>query len=512
MRRSLIVTLTVLVLAAACGPLATPEVIQDTSGESTLTAMAATAQARRATNAPAGPTGTPTPTSTPYVRPTDDPALPLDQPIVRVGDETITLGQFRQRVRYERFAALDNARRLIERVGLQNLNFTAPGNNPTADAVAAVFNTLANSDAFGHQVYDILIRGSIIRQEFKARGLTLDPKDVRDTWVRFLDLQRAPDIDAALPKAQDEYLARATAYSGLTRQAIQQIVETTVMGFDLRPLIGKENAVLPGLVQVKLKHIVAKTLADAEAAIAAVNQGGDFRSVACRYSIDPAARGSGGDLGTMTRSQFPAGLKDPDTLLAAEPGQIVGPLDSPLGWYIFRVTDRGKNADGDTQISAQAILVAAQSLANDLKSRAQQGEDFALLACTYSLDKNAGNGGDLGTVDLRSLPDAVAQAIQATDKNGLLGPIATQQGYEVVLVENRTTNIPKPADIDEAYSRAFNVWQSNKASSGYVIVLSDIWQKAIPADPLPRDVSPLMREENFGLPTVQPSAVPTPGK
>jgi parvulin-like peptidyl-prolyl isomerase len=512
MRRYLVLTLMLLTLAAACGPVATPEVIQDTSGESTLTAMAVTAQARRTTNTPAGPTGTPTQTSTPYVLPTDDQALPLDQPIVRVGDEVVTLGQFRQRVRYERFAALDNARRLIERVGLSTLNLATPGDNPAADSVAGIFNTLANSDAFGHQVYDIVIRESIIRQEFTARGLTLDPKDVRDYWVRYLDLQQAPDIDAALPKAQDDYIARAMNYSGLSRQAIQRIFEAYVMALDLRPVIGKENAVLPGIVQVKLRHVVAKTLADAEAAIAAINQGDDFRSVACRYSIDPAARGSGGNLGTMTRSQFPPGLKDPDVLLAADPGQIVGPLDSPLGWYVFRVKDRHKNADGDTEISAQAILVAAQSLANDLKNRAQQGEDFGRLACTYSLDKNAGNGGDLGTVDVRSLPDEVAQAIQATDKNGLLGPIATKQGFEVVLVEDRKTNIPKPADIDEAYSRAFNVWQSNKASSGYVVVLSDIWQKVIPADPLPRDVSPLMREENFGLPTAQPSAAPTPGK
>src|SRR5947207_2509902 len=165
-------------VACNARPVATPIVIQDTSGESTLTAAA------RPTTTPAGPSGTPTPTSTPYSRPTDDPALRLDQAIVRVGDEVFTLGQFRQRVRYERFAALDNARRLIERVGLEKLNFATPGENPTADSIAAIFNTLSNSSAFGYQVYDIMIRESIIRQEFKVRGLVIDPKDLRDYWVR----------------------------------------------------------------------------------------------------------------------------------------------------------------------------------------------------------------------------------------------------------------------------------------------------------------------------------------
>src|SRR5258706_4779848 len=122
MRYSQLLLLLCLFLSA-CGPAATPIVIQDNSGEATLTARAAP------TRTPSGPTRTPTMTPTPYSRPTEDPALALDQPVVRVGDEMITLGQFRQRVRYERFAALDNARRLVERIGLDAFQQTT--NNPT---------------------------------------------------------------------------------------------------------------------------------------------------------------------------------------------------------------------------------------------------------------------------------------------------------------------------------------------------------------------------------------------
>ncbi len=493
-------------LLAACGgsgPIATPIVIQDTSGESTLTA------AVRPTSTHAGPTGTPTMTSTPYTRPTDDPALSLNQPIVRIGDEVITLGQFRQRVRYERFAALDNARRLIERVGLEKLNFATPGENPTADSVAAIFNTLANSNAFGYQVYDIMIRESIIRQEFKARSLTLDPKDVRDYWVRYLDMQTVPNVDAVLPKAEDDYTATAMTYSGLSRDAIRQIFEAFVMGLDLRSVIGKERIGPLGVLQIKARHIVTRTQTDADAAMARLKKGDDFRLVACQSSTDPATRGKGGAVGYVTRGQFLPGAKNVDAVFKANAGDIVGPLQSLQGWYLVRVNNRRTNADGDPEADVQTLLVGTEALANELKGRAQQGEDFGMLACMYSLDSNAGNGGDLGYIDPGTLSANAAQAIRATADKGLFGPFATAQGFEIVLVEDRKVNVPKPGDISDAEQKAFTAWQTETASSNYVAALNDVWKKAIPADPLPRDVSPLMREENFGLPTVAPTIMPT---
>src|SRR5689334_9192742 len=106
--RNFLVVLFATCFLVACSPAATPIVIRDQSAAQTRTAAVAP------TLTPTGPTATPTITPTPYVRPTDDPKLALDLPIVRVGSETITLGQFRHRVRYERFMSLDSARRVVE--------------------------------------------------------------------------------------------------------------------------------------------------------------------------------------------------------------------------------------------------------------------------------------------------------------------------------------------------------------------------------------------------------------
>ncbi|MEI4883954.1 peptidylprolyl isomerase, partial [Klebsiella pneumoniae] len=95
----------------------------------------------------------------------------------------------------------------------------------------------------------------------------------------------------------------------------------------------------------------------------------DFRSVACQYSVDPTARGNGGDLGYRARGEFVAGVKNVDAVFHAKAGDIVGPLESPGGWYVFRVKDQRKNADGDTQVNVQGIVVASESLANTVKQR-----------------------------------------------------------------------------------------------------------------------------------------------
>ncbi len=495
-------------LVSACAPAATPEVIRYTSSAPTAVTPSAT---------PTGPTPTATNTSTPYTRPTDDQALRLDQPIVRIGDETITLGQYRQRVRFERFSALDNALRLIQRVGIDKFNFNQmglEGNNPTAEQVAAVFNTLSNSSAFGYQVYDIMVRESIIRQEFNRRGMKLDPADVQGYWIRRLDLQKVPDINAALPKAEDDFIAQAMNYSGFSRDDILKLAEVQVMSADLRPVIGKENVTAPTVIEFKLHQLVTKSQTDAEAALAALKQGTDFRSVACQYSTDSATRGQGGDLGFKSRGKFLPDVSNPDAVFKANVGDLVGPVQSSLGWYVFRIKDQRKNADGDTELDVQSVLVASQSLANDVKSKAQQGQDFSMLACQYSLDSaTAGNGGDIGWTDPNTLPSDVAQTLKQTNPTGLIGPFSTPQGFMLLSVDDHRVNVPKPEDVDNAESQAYVDWQSKQASSKLVVALSEAWKDAIPTDPLPRDVSPIMREENFGLPTPLPTAVatPTPG-
>ncbi len=491
-------------LLGACGPAVTPEVIRDTRSEFTQTALA------RPSATPTGPTRTPTPTSTPYTRPTDAATLDLDQPLARIGDQTLTLGQFRARVRYERFAALDEARRIVEIVGLQAVNLSAVGENLAADRIAAIFNSLANSTNFGYQIYDVLLREAVIRAEFAARSLTVPQSDLDGYWIRRFNLQTAADPRAALAEELPRYLEQAARYSGMAEAAILETAESFVMATLLQPIIGRESAAQPAVLSLRVKRLIAASFADAEAAKAAIEGGEPFRSVACRLSIDPAVRGQSGALGFLSRSGLPRGLPNPSAILNAEQGSITEPQQSPLGWHVFQVGEKRRDADGEQLANLAMIVVASQPLAQEIAARARGGEDFGALACQFSLDAaSSGNGGDYGFVDAAALPLEWARALAGNPENGLYGVLQTAAGYELLLVEDRRVNIPNPQEVERAVESAFRDWQARRLAVD-LITVSEVWRQAIPTDPLPRQVAPFLTEETFGLPTPAPTAAPTP--
>lgn len=491
------------VLVAACaGPTSTPEIIRNPGRLATQTAIAGPSAT------PSGPTPTATQTSTPYIRPTDPAEIDPERVIARVGSDEIRLGAYRARVRYERFAALEDARRLIESVGLANVNFAVPVPNAAADSLSAVFNTLANSSNFGYQVYDVMLREAVIRQEFTRRGLTVTDKDIQDYWLRRFNLQLAENSAEALRPILTAYVEEAGRYSGLTPDEINGIAAAYVRATALLPLIGRENSKPPTVLSFKIKWLRTADEATAQTVLTALNGGTPFRDLACQYSALIPDRAALGEVGFKNRAGLGVLGTDADQVLRADVGAVVGPINTPLGWALYRVLEKRRNADGETEARLQQITVATEALAKELATRADS-EDFGVLACRYSLDPSGGSGGDYGFVDVNSLPAPLANAVQAKNENGTIGPIRTDGGYDLVVIEDRKVEIPQPGDVERAIQRAYVDWQTAQVDS-LVRAQDNIWQQLIPTDPIPVQVAPYMREENFGLPTLAPSETPRP--
>jgi len=90
-----------------------------------------------------------------------------------------------------------------------------------------------------------------------------------------------------------------------------------------------------------------------------------------------------------------------------------------------RVAERG---DSPTIRLAQ-ILVKDEKLAQDLRTQAVAGGDFAHLARTYSVGPTAAQGGDIGEVVLADLAPQMAGALQSVPAGGISEVIATPAGY-----------------------------------------------------------------------------------
>jgi len=92
------------------------------------------------------------------------------------------------------------------------------------------------------------------------------------------------------------------------------------------------------LLQVNDKRTDAQAREQMEAIKKRIDNGEDFGAVARQVSEDPASKASGGDLGWFARGRMVKEFSD--AAFSATPGRLVGPIKSPFGYHLLKVTGR----------------------------------------------------------------------------------------------------------------------------------------------------------------------------
>ena len=91
-----------------------------------------------------------------------------------------------------------------------------------------------------------------------------------------------------------------------------------------------------------------------------------------------------------------------------------------------------------TEATARHILVASETLCEELKMKIEGGEDFAAVAREHSTCPSGQKGGELGSFG----PGQMVQEFDAVVFNAALnevqGPVKTQFGYHLLEVTDRT--------------------------------------------------------------------------
>ncbi|MBU2977656.1 peptidylprolyl isomerase SurA [Alteromonas sp. C1M14] len=96
-------------------------------------------------------------------------------------------------------------------------------------------------------------------------------------------------------------------------------------------------------------------------------------------------------------------------------------------------------------------LASARSRADKVMELLQNGSDFAKIAITSSSGSNALEGGDMGWLNINSMPTLFAEAVQGKEKDDLIGPIRSGAGFHILKVKD-TRGIEK-VTIEEVNSR-----------------------------------------------------------
>ncbi len=91
-----------------------------------------------------------------------------------------------------------------------------------------------------------------------------------------------------------------------------------------------------------------------------------------------------------------------------------------------------------TTATARHILVSSEGQCDELKTRIEEGADFAELAKQYSSCPSGQNGGDLGEFGPGMMVPEFDKVVFSADVNTVQGPVQTQFGYHLLEVTSRT--------------------------------------------------------------------------
>jgi foldase protein PrsA len=195
------------------------------------------------------------------------------------------------------------------------------------------------------------------------------------------------DIDAALTKIEANFPAgqfeTVLKQQGLSMQDARDIVREQVL---LKNAVDKNIKVdqpqidaymktnkisLNSPAQVRVRHILVKTQAEAISIESQLKAGANFATLAAKYSQDPSSKDKGGELPIFGPGQMVASFQAAAFKLKV--GQISPPVQSPFGWHIIQSEQIVPNSKATIVSAIQAQLEpnATTTLIQQLRSQAK---------------------------------------------------------------------------------------------------------------------------------------------
>jgi parvulin-like peptidyl-prolyl isomerase len=182
-----------------------------------------------------------------------------------------------------------------------------------------------------------------------------------------------------------------------------------------------------------------------------------FDSIARAESDEAVAKGPAGTGGKLPYFDSTMSV-DPQFLQAilaqgVKPGDLLPPVKSAFGWHVIQVMNKPPDTD------AMAAL----------KTKADGGDDFALLARDNSDGTTSGTGGDIGWIAKSQLDDKLTSAIFAAPI-GKTSDVVSVDGDGVYLfkVAAEETRTPEGRQLDALTSTAFSKWYDAKKSAATI--------------------------------------------
>jgi peptidyl-prolyl cis-trans isomerase C len=200
----------------------------------------------------------------------------------------------------------------------------------------------AGQDRFNRDMAKAVAVSEILQRAAQGRGIVIADKAAQDQLNRL--------IAASYPNGRDDFIAKLGAVGLSQAEVIDEIKRQMVnaqlfdqITKDVKPATDSDaqryydthRAQMVDPEKRHLRNIVVAAQVDAQQILAQLNAHQDFATIASTASLDGSTKDSGGDLGTVTRSQL-----DPQyagAAFAAAPNAFFGPVKTSQGWNVGQV-------------------------------------------------------------------------------------------------------------------------------------------------------------------------------
>lgn len=170
------------------------------------------------------------------------------------------------------------------------------------------------------------------------------------------------------------------------------------------------------------------------------------------------------------------------------------------------------NEDVITAATVQDILLDTREEALEFIDGLENGQNFQQAAEAIGKAPENGNASRMVRRNTEGLTDELKFAIFNAEIDDVIGPIATEAGWYVAKILDFDLDVASPSDIQALRESYFRNWIVERLDDPEYTTIYENWEDFVPTRPLPEDISPVLRTENFILPDSPFSPVdePTP--
>jgi parvulin-like peptidyl-prolyl isomerase len=245
--------------------------------------------------------------------------------------------------------------------------------NSAEDKIVATYK---GSEVKESQVFEQFKDAFDVNPSLKGKSFSeLDPT-VQESLVKAYVNLKLLDTEVAKNKIENSKdfndkvnnFKRQLAQSELVNKVIAEKVTDKLLAEEYAKFVQE----MKGKEEIKVKHILVKTLKEAESIKQRLSKGEKFADLAKKLSEDTRSKSKGGELGYFAKGQTDPAFEE--KAFSLKKGEVSSPVETQFGYHVIQLVDKRpitlpSKEEGMSIVKAKLSKAAVETYIEDLNSQ-----------------------------------------------------------------------------------------------------------------------------------------------